>query len=95
MRTILATLFLLFTISGTALAAEQTVTLAVEKMYCALCPITVSKAMEGVEGVSEVEVEFATKLAVATYDDAVTDWQEIALAAANAGYPATIADASK
>ncbi len=95
MKTILATLFLLFTISGTALAAEQTVTLAVEKMYCALCPITVSKAMEGVEGVSEVEVEFATKLAVATYDDAVTDWQEIALASANAGYPATIADASK
>ncbi len=95
MRTILATLFLLFTISGTALAAEQTVTLAVEKMYCALCPITVSKAMEGVEGVSRVEADYVTKLAVATYDDAITDWQEIALASANAGYPATIADASK
>lgn len=95
MKTILATLFLLFMISGTALAAEQTVTFTIDKMYCALCPITVSKAMEGVEGVSEVEADYATKLAVATYDDVVTDWQEIALASANAGYPATIADASK
>ncbi len=95
MKTILATLVLLFTLSSTALAAEQTVTFTIDKMYCALCPITVSKAMEGVEGVSEVKADYATKLAVATYDDAVTDWQEIALASANAGYPATIANASK
>ena len=95
MKTILATLFLLFMISGIALAAEQTVTFTIDKMYCTLCPITVSKAMKGVEGVSEVEADYATKLAVATYDDAVTDWQEIALASTNAGYPATIADASK
>ncbi len=95
MKSILTTIALLIGLSGTAFAAEQTVTFAVDKMYCALCPITVSKAMEGVEGVSRVEADYVTKLAVATYDDAITDWQEIALASANAGYPATIADASR
>ena len=95
MKSILTTIALLIGLSGTAFAAEQTVTFAVDKMYCALCPITVSKAMEGVEGVSKVEADYVTKLAVATYDDAVTDWQEIALASTNAGYPATISDASE
>ncbi len=95
MKSILTTIALLIGLSGTAFAEEQTVTFAVDKMYCALCPITVSKAMEGVEGVSGVEADYVTKLAVATYDDAITDWQEIALASANAGYPATIADASR
>ncbi len=95
MKSILTTIALLIGLSGTAFAAEQTVTFAVDKMYCALCPITVSKAMEGVEGVSRVEADYVTRLAVATYDDAITDWQEIALASANAGYPATIADASR
>ena len=39
-------------LSGSALAEQQTVTLAVEKMTCALCPFTVSKAIENVEGVT-------------------------------------------
>ena len=90
MKTILATLFLLFMISGTALAAEQTVTFTIDKMYCALCPITVSKAMEQVEGVSAVEVDFETKLAIVTFDDATTGWQQVALASTNAGYPSTL-----
>ncbi len=90
MKSILATITLLIGLSGTAFAEEQTVTLAVEKMFCALCPITVSKAMEQVEGVSAVEVDFKTKLAVVTFDDASTGWQEVALASTNAGYPSTL-----
>ncbi len=90
MRSILTTIILLIGLSGTAFAEEQTVTLAVEKMFCALCPITVSKAMEQVEGVSAVEVDFETKLAVVTFDDATTGWQQVALASTNAGYPSTL-----
>ena len=90
MKSILATITLLIGLSGTAFAEEQTVTLAVEKMFCALCPITVSKAMEQVDGVSAVEVDFKTKLAMVTFDDATTEWQQIALASTNAGYPSTL-----
>ncbi len=90
MRSILTTIILLIVLSGAAFAKEQTVTLAVEKMFCALCPITVSKAMEQVEGVSAVEVDFETKLAVVTFDDATTGWQQVALASTNAGYPSRL-----
>lgn len=37
-----------------SVAAEQTVTFTVENMTCALCPFTVKRAMEGVEGVTAV-----------------------------------------
>ncbi len=90
MKTILTTIALLIGLSGTAFTEEQTVTLAVEKMFCTLCPITVSKAMEQVEGVSAVEVDFKTKLAVVTFDNATTGWQQVALASTNAGYPSTL-----
>lgn len=90
MRSVLVTIVLLTGLSGTAFAEEQTITLTVEKMFCALCPMTVSKAIEQVEGVSAVEVDFETKLAVVTFDDATTEWQQLALASTNAGYPATL-----
>ncbi len=90
MKSTLTTIALLIGLFGTAFAEEQTVTLAVEKMFCALCPITVTKAMEQVEGVSAVEVDFETKLAVVTFDDATTGWQQVARASTNAGYPSTL-----
>lgn len=37
--------------SSMVFAEEQTVKFSIEKMYCALCPITVTKAMERVRGV--------------------------------------------
>ena len=46
--------------------------------------------MEQVEGVSQVEVSFETKLAVVTFDDAITEWEQVALASTNAGYPASL-----
>lgn len=90
MKSILTAVALLIGLSGTVFAGEQTVTLTVEKMYCALCPITITKAIEQVEGVSEVAVSFETKLAVVTFDDGITGWQQVALASTNAGYPATL-----
>ena len=72
-------------------AEEQSVTLAVDKMFCAMCPITVTKAMEKVDGVSSVKVDYETKAAVVVFDDTETDWQTVALASTNAGYPARLA----
>ena len=39
-------------------AAVQTVTLSVPTMECPVCPITVKKALTGVDGVSKAEVNF-------------------------------------
>ena len=39
-----------------AVAGEQTVTLSVPTMNCAICPITVSKALMQVEGLSLIHI---------------------------------------
>ncbi len=39
-------------------APQETVTLDVEGMTCAMCPITVRKALERVPGVMRVEAEY-------------------------------------
>jgi mercuric ion binding protein len=74
--------------ASVAAAAERTVTFAVEKMTCALCPITVRTAIEHVAGVKDVEVDFETKTAVVVFDDAEATVQDIAEASRQAGYPA-------
>lgn len=87
-------LLALWSIAGPIWAGEQTVTLAVEKMHCALCPLTVSKAIERVEGVSAVDVSFDRKEATVTYEDTITGVDDIAAASTNAGYPAHLKDPS-
>ena len=72
-----------------ATATEQTVTFAVEKMTCGTCPITVRKAMEKVEGVKSVDVDFGAKTATVVFDPAVTTPEQIGAASTNAGYPAS------
>jgi len=71
-------------------AAEQTVTFATDNMTCALCPITVKRAMEGVEGVESVAVDFDAKTATVVFDTAATNADAVAAASANAGYPAHV-----
>lgn len=72
----------------TVAVAEQSVTFAIEKMTCAACPITVRKAMEGVDGVKSVSVDFEAKTATVIFDSAVTSAEQIGTASTNAGYPA-------
>lgn len=71
-------------------AAEQTVTFTVDKMTCALCPVTVKRAMEGVAGVRAVEIDFEAKTATVVFDSAATNADAIAAASADAGYPAVV-----
>jgi mercuric ion binding protein len=53
-------------------AAEQIVVFAVDNMTCALCPITVKRAMEGVAGVRSVEIDFNARTATVIFDPAAT-----------------------
>jgi mercuric ion binding protein len=72
-----------------AMSADQTVSMNVEKMTCAVCPLTVRKAMERVDGVQHVDVDYDTKTATVTFDDTKTTAAEVARASTEVGYPAT------
>lgn len=81
----------------TARAAEpeqpQTVTLNVENMTCAMCPITVRKALEKVPGVIEAEAKYEGKgvgWAKVTFDSAKTTVDALTKATADAGYPSHV-----
>ena len=70
-----------------ATGATKTVTLAVENMTCAVCPITVRKALEKVPGVAKVKVDFDTKTATVTFDPAKAKIEDLTRATTEAGYP--------
>jgi mercuric ion binding protein len=86
---VLTTLIALGT--GAAQAADRTVKLTVDKMYCDACPITVGKAMQGVKGVRSAKVDYKTKTTIVVFDDRATTVDAIAAASTNAGYPARLA----
>lgn len=71
-------------------APPQTITLDVQNMSCAPCPITVKKSLEKVAGVSAVKIEFAEKTAIATYDPDKAQPEALTKATTNAGYPSTV-----
>lgn len=86
-------LLFIFTLSVFSLsvwAKPQTVTLDLPTMNCAMCPITVKKALTKVEGVSGAEVSYEKKEAVITFDDAKTNANALVEATTNAGYPSTV-----
>lgn len=71
-------------------AAPKAVTLDVQNMTCATCPITVKKSLEHVAGVSMVKIDFAKKTATVTYDPEKAQPEVLTAATANAGYPSAI-----
>lgn len=86
---------LLVALATPAFAAQQTVTLAVPGMSCAACPITVKKALTKVDGVVRAEVDYPTRQAVVTFDDARTNAASLMQATADAGYPSTLKGSAK
>jgi mercuric ion binding protein len=77
--------------SAVAMAAgNQTATLDVTKMDCAVCPITVRKALEKVPGVESAKVDFKTKRAVVAFDPAKTTSDALTKATADAGFPSSV-----
>ena len=67
---------------------EKTATFAVEGMYCAMCPITVRKAMEAVTGVKSVAIDYDAQTAAVVFDPSLATLEQIAEASSMAGYPA-------
>ena len=72
---------------GAVHAAERTVTLDVENMYCAACPHIVRQTLARLIGVQQVEVSYRTRTATVTFDDARTSITALTTATNDAGYP--------
>ena len=85
-------LLALAVVSAPAFAAMQTVTLAVPDMNCAVCPITVKKALLKVKGVKTVQVEFDQRQAKVKFDDSKTNIAALTQATTEAGYPSSVVD---
>ncbi len=83
-------IFLTLIASASVFAKENKVTLKVEGMGCAACPITVQKALEKVAGVSSAEVSLESSLAVVTFDDELASAPQLTEATKNAGFPSKL-----
>ena len=68
----------------------STVTLGVQGMTCAACPITVKTALKRVLGVSDVKVDYKTGIAEVSYDPNKTSPDELAKAITSVGFPTTV-----
>lgn len=70
--------------------SEEAATFAVENMTCSACPITVRTAMERVEGVISVTVDYESKTATVVFDPSIAATSDIAKASTDVGYPAQV-----
>lgn len=89
MRTIMQSAILCgVLISGIAIGAPpQTLHLDVQNMNCAMCPLTVRKALERVPGVTSAHVDFQGKTATVVYDPDRASPTDLTRATGDAGYP--------
>jgi len=76
--------------AGVAAAAERTVTLVVDNMYCDACPYIVKQSLARVPGVETVVVSYEQKSATITYDDQKTTIDALTSATTQAGYPSRV-----
>ena len=70
--------------------SSQSVMLDMQNMTCAMCNITIKKALQGVDGVRDVNVDSDTETATVTFDPQKTNSKSLIKATTNAGYPATV-----
>jgi len=70
--------------------ALQTVTLDVQNMTCAVCPITVKKALQRVPGVTDAKVDFDKRTATLSFDPDKASLAALTKATADAGHPSSV-----
>jgi mercuric ion binding protein len=70
---------------------QQTVTLNIKNMTCAMCTVTIKKTLQKVDGVQQAIVDYDSKTAVVTFDSLKADSAALIKATTDAGYPGTLA----
>lgn len=84
-------IFLAVLLTRSAFAVvPETVTLDVQNMRCAACPITIKKALQQTPGVSDVKVDFAHKTVTLQRDIAKASNLVLIKATTDAGFPSTV-----
>lgn len=83
-------IFVLLVVVSLQAAAPQSVVLDVQNMTCAVCKITVKKALEKVPGVAEASVDYKKKTATVHFDPDKTSPEELTRALTNAGFPSSV-----
>jgi mercuric ion binding protein len=71
-------------------AAQRSVTLGLEGMYCAMCPLTIKTALDFADGVHEARVSRDPDEAVIRYDDAKTSPAKLIEVVKQSGYGAHV-----
>ena len=89
MRRLFVLILLMSCTATVSWADTRTAELSVPSMNCAMCPITVRKALERVDGVTQVRVDYESKIAAVVFDDKKTNVDQLIEATQNAGYPST------
>ena len=79
-----------FIFSNNSFAAEQTITLKVDDMYCSACPAIIKKVLTNVDGVKDATVSYNKKTAVVTFEDTKTEVTNLIQATTKAGYQARV-----
>jgi len=90
MRRSLFAIAVVFSPLAALAGTPQTVTLKMQNMTCSVCPLTVKKALEKLQGVTSVKVSLGTKTATATFDPDKANADALIKATAEAGYPASV-----
>jgi len=68
----------------------QTVTLDVQNMTCAICPITGKKGLERMPDVMDAKVNFDKKTASVSFDPDKANLAALTEATCDAGYPSSV-----
>jgi len=87
---LLSLLILTFLLIAVTQASEKSTTLNIPGMDCGLCPITIKKALNKVDGVNNVTISLDDRTATVMYDDTKTSADNLSAATEDAGYPSTI-----
>ena len=80
--------------NDTGISLRKT-TIAIGGMHCAACVSRVEKALKAVPGVSEASVNLGTEQATVTYEEALTKFEALRQAIADAGYEPMAAAGSR
>ncbi len=70
----------------TAFAGEKTIKLSVPDMNCASCPYMVKQSILKIDGIVAVDATMIDRSATVTFDDSITNVDEIQQATADIGY---------
>ncbi|MFQ5671279.1 MAG: mercuric transporter MerT family protein [Acidobacteriota bacterium] len=75
---------------ATPVANTSRAVLAVEKMTCASCPVTVARSLRRVPGVVDARATLDPPRAIVIYDPAQATLDDLVQATTNAGYPSSV-----